>query len=267
MAAGCQGSLGVGGGAHHLDDDCIRLEATAATDFLDLTRARTGCQDFIGSHDGFEEAGSCPAGPADERRGQGPVEFGVDADVDAIGCQFGQEDFRTRLDVAKMRVATWMCPSETKDRERVTANITYYPTNYSFAEGTWFVYDPVSGQFGDGAFAPNFRCKPSDISDGTSNTLGASENKAYQPNVWDSLLPAKPSAPVPSNPAELSSLIGSGTYDENGHTEWVEGDVHETGITTTFTPNSKVLVTVNGQLRDMDEVRRLIEVKRMFNRE
>lgn len=151
-----------------------------------------------------------------------------------------------------MRVATWMCPSETKDRERVTANITYYPNNYSFAEGTWFVYDPVSGQFGDGAFAPNFRCKPSDISDGTSNTLGASENKAYQPNVWDSLLPAKPSAPAPSNPAELSSLIGSGTYDENGHTEWVEGDVHETGITTTFTPNSKVLVTVDGLLRDID---------------
>ena len=163
-----------------------------------------------------------------------------------------RNDFRSRPDVAKMRIATWMCPSETKDRERVTANITYYPNNYSFAQGTWFIYDPISGQIGDGAFAPNFRAKPGVITDGTSNTRGATEIKASQPNVWDSQIPATTGAPIPSTTAELSSLIGSGTYDENGHTEWVEGDVHETGITTTFTPNFQVLVTVGGQVKDID---------------
>ena len=31
-----------------------------------------------------------------------------------------------------------------------------------------------------------------------------------------------------------------GTFDFNGHTEWVEGDVHETGFTTCFPPNANV---------------------------
>ena len=163
-----------------------------------------------------------------------------------------RNDFRTRPDVARMRIASFMCPSEINDRARVTANITYYPTNYSFAQGTWFVYDPVTGAYGDGAFAPNFKARPSDILDGLSNTLGATENKAYQANVWDTLLPSTLNASPPSTPAAALAFVGSGTFDSNGHTEWVEGDVHETGITTTFTPNTKVFYTTGGQTYDID---------------
>ena len=42
--------------------------------------------------------------------------------------------------------------------------------------------------------------------------------------------------------ADLAAHFG-GTFDFNGHTEWVEGDVHETGFTTTFTPNFNVAYT------------------------
>jgi len=163
-----------------------------------------------------------------------------------------RNDFRTRPDVAKMRIATYMCPSEINDKARVTANLTYYPNNYSFCQGTWFVYDPAGGSYGDGAFAPNFKAKSSDFLDGLSNTVGASENKAYQPNVWDTMLPATTNVAPPATPAAALAFVGSGTFDSNGHTEWVEGDVHETGITMTFPPNTQVPYSVGGTTYDID---------------
>ena len=45
---------------------------------------------------------------------------------------------------------------------------------------------------------------------------------------------------------------GGGTFDSNGHTEWVEGDVHEAGFTTTFTPNTIVAYVDNGVTYDVD---------------
>ncbi|KAB8314774.1 DUF1559 domain-containing protein [Tolypothrix campylonemoides VB511288] len=161
-------------------------------------------------------------------------------------------DFRVAPNVSEMRIPIYLCPSEANDRSRPTPSITYYPVSYGFNVGTWFVFDPVSGQFGDGAFAPTLKAKPGDFADGLSNTLAAAENKVYQPNVWDTQLPATLGAPVPNTPADLTALLGSGTFDSNGHTEWVEGDVHETGITTTFAPNTAVTVTIQGQPRDID---------------
>ena len=152
-----------------------------------------------------------------------------------------QHQFTSGPTVAAMRIAMYMCPSEVNDRARPTATLTYYPCNYSLNQGTWFIYDPVSGNVGDGAFMPNRAYTPANITDGLSNTMAATENKAYQPNVWDTGKPATLGVLPPVVPTDLLSQLGSGTYDSNGHTEWVEGDVHETGITTTFTPNTKFL--------------------------
>jgi hypothetical protein len=162
-----------------------------------------------------------------------------------------RNDYTTRPDAAKVRVAVYLCPSEINDRARVTPNITHYPLCYGFNEGTWFVYDPVSGRQGDGAFAPNLATKPADYADGLSNTLGVVEVKAYQPNMWDSLQPAALGVAPPNSPADLAPYYG-GTVDGNGHTEWVEGDVRETGVTTTFPPNTVVTYTAGGATQDID---------------
>jgi prepilin-type processing-associated H-X9-DG protein len=147
--------------------------------------------------------------------------------------------FTAHPEVAKLRIATYMCPAEENDRARITPTIIYYPLNYCLNEGTWFIYDPVSDEVGDGAFAPNRQFKPSHMSDGLSHTLALSECKGYQPNLWDSGKPSTLGVQPPNSPAELAPHFG-GTFDFNGHTEWVEGDVHETGFTTTFTPNAEV---------------------------
>jgi len=157
-------------------------------------------------------------------------------------------EFPSKPTVAALRVATFLCPSEVNDRRRPTATLTYYPSNYAFNCGTWFVYDPASGRGGDGAFVPNRAVTPAELTDGLSNTLAFSETKAYQPNVWDARNPSTLDVPPPATPAAMAAYLGGGgTFDSNGHTEWVEGDVHETGFTTTFPPNTKI-PHVNGNL-------------------
>jgi hypothetical protein len=154
--------------------------------------------------------------------------------------------------VTATRVSIYLCPSETQDKARQTPVFTHYPLNYSFNEGTWFIYDPVTGKGGDGAFYPNKAMKISDLSDGTSNTLAAAENKAYAPSKWDTLAPNALGIPAPATPADLMAYSSGGTFDLNGHTEWVEGDVHETGFTTTFTPNTFVPYVNAGTTQDID---------------
>jgi prepilin-type N-terminal cleavage/methylation domain-containing protein len=161
---------------------------------------------------------------------------------DNIARQFDLDvavPFTAHPELAKTRIPTYMCPDEENDRERQTPTLTYYPLNYCLNEGTWFIYDPVSDTAGDGAFAPNRAFRTAEISDGLSNTLAASECKAYQPNLWDTSKPSTLGVAPPATVADATAFFG-GTFDFNGHTEWVEGDVHETGFTTTFTPNTNV---------------------------
>ncbi|MGQ0636221.1 MAG: DUF1559 family PulG-like putative transporter [Planctomycetaceae bacterium] len=160
-------------------------------------------------------------------------------------------EFTANPGVCQTRVPIYLCPSEINDRARPTATLTHYPLNYSFNEGTWFIFDPVSGRGGDGAFFPNKAMRASDLSDGLSNTLGASETKAYAPNLWDSMNPNAAGVSPPDTPAALAAYFG-GTFDSNGHTEWVEGDVHECGFTTTFGPNTVVSYTSGGVTYDID---------------
>ncbi|MBI1324227.1 DUF1559 domain-containing protein [bacterium] len=163
-----------------------------------------------------------------------------------------QHQFTSGPTVAALRISVFMCPSEINDRSRPTATLTYYPLNYCLNQGTWFSYDPVSWQVGDGSFHVNQAYTPAGFPDGLSNTLGASEVKAFQPNVWDTRQPSNVGVLPPRTPADLMSWLASGTFDSNGHTEWVEADVHETGFTTTFTPNTKFLYQPPGVLTPVD---------------
>lgn len=150
----------------------------------------------------------------------------------------------------KYRVPVYLCPSEINDHASFTDGLDQYPLNYVANLGTWFVYDPNSGQIGAGAFAPNSRLHSGSFSDGMSNTLGFSEVKAFQPIVKEAPLPG---TTPPTNPATVGALGGSGDFeDEDGHTEWVEGRVHQTGFTTTFTPNTLVPYSTGGTKYDID---------------
>jgi prepilin-type N-terminal cleavage/methylation domain-containing protein len=182
------------------------------------------------------------------------------------GAVFAQIDFRADYETAvsagtpvkTIRPAPFLCPDELNDTQRVdTAGAAiYYPLNYVFNVGVWFVFDPKGQTNLDGAISPNSRTRPADFRDGLSNTLMASEAKAYTPYVRNS---GQGTTTIPATPADIPPLasggqakLGADLQQNTGHTEWVDGRAHHAGFTATFTPNTRVPYETGGQLYDID---------------
>ncbi|MCR9120357.1 MAG: DUF1559 domain-containing protein, partial [bacterium] len=158
--------------------------------------------------------------------------------------------------VPTMRVETYMCASEANDTMRLNSDgsAKTYPQTYGFNMGTWLVYDPTSGRESDGVFYVNSKTTPASITDGLSNTLGCAEVKAFTPYIRNT---NDPGAAPPSSTAFISGMsgqekLGTDTNSNTGHTEWADGRVHHSGITTLFTPNTVVPYTSGGNTYDID---------------
>jgi prepilin-type N-terminal cleavage/methylation domain-containing protein/prepilin-type processing-associated H-X9-DG protein len=152
--------------------------------------------------------------------------------------------------VGKVRVAIYVCPSDPKDRLIVNDDGEHWVLTYGVNQGTWFVYDPATSTGGDGAFAVNKPMRPADFTDGMSTTLGVSEVKASTAYLREGGSPNQPNAPVPTSP---SQVVGFGGWidPDGGHTQWVDGNVAQTGFTTVFPPNTVVkLVDTDGSIYD-----------------
>jgi len=186
----------------------------------------------------------CADGPTGTDGGHWSIQARILPFVDNVSIykdiEFG-DDYTSTPGISAMRIPLYLCPSEVNDKIR-TGTPEHYPVNYGFNAGTWEVFNPATGRGGDGAFAPNSRLRPNDFPDGTSNTLAFAEVKAYTPYVRDG---ADGPAAIPSDVSTLSA----GEFKANsGHTEWVDGRIHQTGVTTTHTPNS--VVAINGSTGD-----------------
>lgn len=150
--------------------------------------------------------------------------------------------------LASIRVATYLCPSEMGDKlRRKNGDPYHYPLNYGFNVGTWFVYRPTDHERGDGAFGPRTGTRPRDFRDGLSNTVALAEVKAWNPYYRNA------AQDNPGFPASEGALCGVGDFKANsGHTEWVDGRAHQTGVTAVFSPNRQVLCSESGTQYDVD---------------
>ena len=183
------------------------------------------------------------------------------------GALYGNMDFSVTYEhvflsgkpISTVRIPTYMCPSEVNDVLRVdgSGNPFHWPLNYVFNMGVWFAWDPVTNRGGDGATYPNSRLRPADFLDGLSNTMCASEVKAYTPYCRNT--PISHPAPVPPTPADAAALcagaqlkLGPSLQQCTGHTEWVDGRASHIGFTTTFTPNTEVPFPYGGKTYDID---------------
>jgi type II secretory pathway pseudopilin PulG len=158
-----------------------------------------------------------------------------------------------QMAISDVRIPIFQCPSDSRSievRDPGGGKALLYSTNYTFNLGTWFVYDPQADEGGDGAFYPNSNLPLSRIVDGTSNTLLASEVKAWQPYTRNG---GPSSTMIPASIAEAQASVATGAeFKDTGHTEWPDGRVHHTGFTAVMTPNSFVPFDRNGELLDAD---------------
>ncbi len=145
------------------------------------------------------------------------------------------------------------CPSEVNLRAvDVTGDGApdHFPSNYAMSIGTFLVYD--GAQSGDGAFGANRFTRLAEFADGSSNTMAFSEVNAFtrfhSASVYDN------STGIPALSAvagEINSNVTSGTAP-SGHTQWVSGNVQQTGFTAFFTPNT--IFNIDGRLQPADFV-------------
>jgi prepilin-type N-terminal cleavage/methylation domain-containing protein/prepilin-type processing-associated H-X9-DG protein len=153
--------------------------------------------------------------------------------------------------VSQLRVAALLCPSEIRDRPKITATLTHYPLSYGICVGTWLVWDPINRQWGDGAFGINANSRLAGVTDGLSNTIAMSEVKAYQPALHDGGQPTGVGVPPPISPNELGTYPG--TFDrEWSHSEWVSGHILHSGFSSGFPPNTVIPYADSGINWDID---------------
>jgi prepilin-type N-terminal cleavage/methylation domain-containing protein/prepilin-type processing-associated H-X9-DG protein len=157
--------------------------------------------------------------------------------------------------IPQMKIGTFICPSEINDMPRLKSDgsVHSYPLNYVFNFGTWFVWNPNTGEGGDGAYHPNSKHRLSTFYDGTSSTLMVSEARVFTP--YSRNLTGASMTP-PTTPEEVGAYVLAApdkkmsvdTNGNTGHTEWPDGAIHHAGFTTAMAPNTNVRVTYNDVL-------------------
>ena len=159
----------------------------------------------------------------------------------------------TQLVIDAVRIPVFACPSDPKSdevRDTGAGKPRLYSTNYGFNLGTYFVYDPRTGQGGRGISYPNSALGWSSVTDGTANTLLAAEVKAWQPYRRNG---GPTTTNAPETAEEATAVTASAAeFKDTGHTEWPDGRVHHTGFTTCLVPNSRVPCSWSGVEYDCD---------------
>ena len=169
------------------------------------------------------------------------------------------EGYNTQPRISSLRVGTFMCASEVNDRGHgldATFGNKYWPINYAMNSGTWAVMTSksIGMRTGDGAFGPNQSHTSAAFLDGLSNTLAVAEVKAFTNRIAGASTTSIFVVPPPPPMAIASLSLGTFSSTSYTHVEWVDGKIHETGMTTVFTPNTKVLYSSAGINYNVDVV-------------
>ena len=155
--------------------------------------------------------------------------------------------------LSHLKLPVYTCPSDpnSNNPRDVSPKLAtpLFPTTYGFNLGSWLVFNPATGQAGDGVFGPNMKIGFNGVTDGTSNTLMVAEVKARQyygrnePVVGGLAMPAATEVAVAAKVPTTYAWCRP-----NGHTEWPDARVHHHGFTTALGPNGKLrLSTVSNQ--------------------
>lgn len=166
-------------------------------------------------------------------------------------------DWHSQVDseIPGFGVPIFSCPSDYNSGARQRDGKPYvHSTSYGFNMGSWFIYNPATGETGDGAFRVNRGTKHATFGDGLSHTLAAADVKSFTSYIRNS--PGFDGA-YPGSIDHFQGIsgelkLGPATGDNTGHTVWTDGRVHHTGFTTVYGPNTLVPYDHNGITYDID---------------
>ena len=152
--------------------------------------------------------------------------------------------------VVSLQVAIFLCPSDPNKDQRTQifsqpTGVTASVTSYGMNAGDWYVWGGFGTPANRGVFGPNFSMRIAQMTDGTSNTMMATDVKVYNPlcgprasivnvNAPPGIVPAPDADPYTAQPAYQSCVPGK------GHTFWADGNPHETLVTTAWPPNKAI---------------------------
>lgn len=166
--------------------------------------------------------------------------------------------------VAGLTVSILLCPSEHNIRVAQHGFGLAGVSSYGFCMGDWYVWGGFSSPQNRSAFTTNYSRRWAEFSDGSSQTLLASEAKTYQPYLRDcgglSLIKDPNNVPPPNaDPMAVAPEYAGGSCNlaGSGHSEWIDGHVHQTGFTTAWPPNKKTPGGANRVDADLSGVREL----------
>lgn len=187
---------------------------------------------------------------------QGPLEAAIDWGTSYTAYQSNGAQaniLNVGVPLPAVELDMFKCPSEINLRAiDVTGDGTpdHFPSNYALSHGTFLVYD--GSQSGDGAFGANRYTRIAEFADGTSNTMAISEVNTYTRFYSGSEYDNSSGVPSLSDVANIiNTNVTAGTAPA-GHSQWVSGNVHQTGYTAFFTPNT--IFNIDGQLQPADFV-------------
>ena len=150
--------------------------------------------------------------------------------------------------VLSLTISGYICPSEPRSMPRVEDGIPFGVTNYGFCMGDWYGWQAFNGPENRAAFGPNRSRRLSSFSDGLSQSILAAEVRTYQPLLLGcgglaqindpNVVPETTADPFDVAPEYLG---GSCELEEEGHTEWFDGGVYQSGFTTAWTPNRRII--------------------------
>ncbi len=157
------------------------------------------------------------------------------------------------LTVTGLSINVFICPSEVNPQSYDASFGSSAVSTVGWCMGDWYVWGGFGALPNRTAFGPNLSRRAADFRDGLSSTLMASEVRSHQYertncgvlspyNTPGSVLP--PDVP-PSVVTPLLGADGSPCSLSAGHTSWADGSVDESGMTTAWTPNTKVVVSPN----------------------
>jgi prepilin-type N-terminal cleavage/methylation domain-containing protein/prepilin-type processing-associated H-X9-DG protein len=151
--------------------------------------------------------------------------------------------------VSAALISAFICPSEKRTESKMGDAGPIYPTNYGWCMGDWYSWGGFSATGNRSAFGPNRSRRLADFTDGLSNTLVAAEVKTYTTYVRDCGSLAQVNNPNLIPPPSGDPLAVAPEYNgcqlklSNAHTEWPDGQVQQSGVTTAWPPNFAVIGT------------------------